>query len=157
MSALKHIVLTGATGYIGSQLLKRLLSAGYQVTALSRTHPEINKDRAFRWFPWSLGDLPPEEAFTKSDGLPPPSTIIHLAHQWATSVRDSKTSFDEDINVRGTRLLYNTVKKFNVQKFVFASSASSREDALNDYGRIKWYIEQLLDNGGTVSARIGLV
>jgi len=157
MSALKHIVLTGATGYIGSQLLKRLLSAGCQVTALSRSRPENSRDSAFRWFSWSQGDVPPEGAFTESGEFQPPSAIIHLAHQWATSVQNSKTSYNDDINVCGTRLLYNTAKKFNVQRFVFASSASSREDALNDYGRIKWSIEQLLDCGGAVSARIGLV
>jgi hypothetical protein len=40
---------------------------------------------------------------------------------------------------------------------VFASSQSSRVDAPNRYGRIKWRIEQLHDGAGELSVRVGLV
>ncbi len=42
------ILVTGATGYVGGQLLKALLDAGHRVRCLAR-RPEALRDRGDGW------------------------------------------------------------------------------------------------------------
>jgi NADH dehydrogenase len=53
-------------------------------------------------------------------------------------------------------MLYQWAKEKNI-KFIFASSVSAREGALNIYGKIKYLIEKSIDMPDAVIARIGLV
>jgi len=51
-----HVVLTGATGYIGSAVLQRLLERGHRVTAVVRSEASADAARAAGATP-ALGDL----------------------------------------------------------------------------------------------------
>ncbi len=153
----KHIILTGATGYIGRRLLKIALLSDCQVTILSR-HPIVFSDKTrVRWFAWSLAEPPPEEAFSSDYIFIPPSAIIHLAHAWHAG--DERQSDNKTIepNLSGLQLLLKAARNHQVRRFIFASSMAAREDAPNLYGRTKWKLEQLLREPDEISARIGLV
>ena len=77
-----------------------------------------------------------------------------MAHSW-----DSTSSDDifKNINLSATKLLIQSSREAGVSRFIFASSQSSRKDALNLYGRLKWEIEAQIQSEGLTSARIGLV
>jgi uncharacterized protein YbjT (DUF2867 family) len=38
----QHVLVTGATGYVGSRLVPALLEAGHQVTCLARTPAKLD-------------------------------------------------------------------------------------------------------------------
>jgi nucleoside-diphosphate-sugar epimerase len=138
-----HIIVTGATGYIGSRLVRIASAQRRAVTALSRSGAEIADGS--RYLRWQLGDPLP------SLDLPAKATaLIHLAHDW----RDHDTNGS---NVGGSKALLRDARTLGLKRFVFVSSQSARIDALNAYGRIKWTIEQFLDGPDTVAARVGLV
>jgi NADH dehydrogenase len=139
----EHILVTGASGYIGSRLVKIALDEERAVTILGRSDRKTSP--GVRYVKWELGaDLPKLRLGGNR------TAILHLAHDW--------TDRDEDgINHRGTRILLASARRLGAGRFVFASSLSARADALNAYGRIKWRIEQLLDGADTVAARVGLV
>jgi nucleoside-diphosphate-sugar epimerase len=140
---IKHVILTGASGYIGSRLVRLALAQGRIVTVLGRTGNAANNSVRLVW--WALGDPLP------TLGAPVETTaVIHLAHDW----QDRSA---QGINVRGTRILLQSARSQRVKRFVFVSSQSARSDALNAYGRMKWAIEQGLDGPDAVSARVGLV
>ncbi len=144
------IILTGATGYIGKRLVEILLQEGRQVVVLSRAP---KSGTATREIAWSLGDRLPAEALTQGVA-PAEHAVIHLAHNWRDTSEDGE---DERSNLAGTRALLDSAHSVGIERFVFVSSQSSRQDAANIYGRLKWRIEQLLQQPGDVAARVGLV
>jgi nucleoside-diphosphate-sugar epimerase len=139
----EHILVTGASGYIGSRLVKIALDEERAVTILGRSDRKTSPGA--RYVKWELGTDLPDLRLGENR-----TAILHLAHDW--------TDRDEDgVNHRGTRILLASARRLGAGRFVFASSVSARADALNAYGRIKWRIEQLLDGADTVAARVGLV
>jgi nucleoside-diphosphate-sugar epimerase len=138
---IRHVIMTGGSGYIGSTLAKYARAHDICVTLLGRREH----------IPWSLGDPLPANAIDDRFDVES-QAVIHLAHDWRNSVIDG-----EDTNIVGTRLLLLSCRSYGLRHFVFASSQSARQDAINVYGRVKWQIEREFVQKGEVSARIGLV
>src|SRR5262249_41245577 len=140
---IRDLVVTGANGYIGRRLVSIALGRGYRVTVLGRTNRTIPGIASF--VKWELGSELPHLSVR-----PESTAIIHLAPDWASPDQDN-------INLRGTKLLHEDAKAKGFMRFLFVSSQSARADALNSYGRTKWNIEQALVGSDTVSVRVGLV
>jgi nucleoside-diphosphate-sugar epimerase len=141
--AIRNFVITGANGYIGQRLASVALAHGYKVTALGRSDRGIPRNASF--VKWELGAELPDLNLSAGE-----TALLHLAHEWA--------SLDEDnINLRGTKILLQGAKARGYRRFLFISSQSARADALNCYGRTKWEIEQILDGPDTLAVRVGLV
>src|SRR5574342_717557 len=68
------ILVTGATGYIASRLLPRLLGSGYRVRALAREPLRLQGRRWFRQIEAVLGDV------TIPSSLPAVLEGIHTAY-----------------------------------------------------------------------------
>ncbi|HEX5003300.1 MAG TPA: NAD-dependent epimerase/dehydratase family protein [Bacteroidia bacterium] len=110
------VLLTGASGYIGSALLNQLLSRRIQVTAVTRNsdvipaHPLIKIVEA---------DLTHEDAVdTNLWGC---DHVIHAAGLARAWVRDKHRYFEENCNLTST--LLKASLRSGVRKFVFISSA----------------------------------
>jgi uncharacterized protein len=69
-----RVLITGASGLIGSTLAERLLARGDEVVGLSRSPERARqRDPDVRWFGWEpMLERPPEEAFEAVDG------VVHL-------------------------------------------------------------------------------
>lgn len=147
-----HFLITGASGYIGSALLEKLVSRGAKLTVIGRSIPQNLEKSSVRFFPWSLGSQIPDKVFLGSENCSAVDVVIHLAHQWDI---DRSDRFDE--NYIGSKLLVEAARKNGVKRFIFCSSISAQEDALNQYGRVKYQTEKLLKGRNEVVARIGLV
>lgn len=110
--------LTGATGFIGLELTKRLLSEGHTVHALYRSEEKANrlpvgKIRRFK------GDLfKPDvlaEAMLGCDGA---FHLAGLARPW-----HSKPQTFYQINVEGARNVFRAAEQTGIEKVVFTSTA----------------------------------
>lgn len=66
---MKKIMITGATGYIGSHVTKKLIENGYQVCALIRQTSDIHK------YP-----LPSSVSYAVHDGTT--ASIVEIFHEW---------------------------------------------------------------------------
>lgn len=136
------LLITGANGYIGSQLVKQALAHSYQVLALSR---QRCGDTHSTWLKYDLRDktLPP---------LPSDiGAVIHLAV-------DLKLTYDavNQYEIDATELLLAFAEQQEA-RFIFISSIAASATASTSYGRTKWHIEQrVLARGGWV-VRAGLV
>ncbi|WP_064695280.1 NAD-dependent epimerase/dehydratase family protein [Rhizobium aegyptiacum] len=137
-----RLIITGSTGYIGARLAALARERGFDVAELGRRSEAK----------WRIGDEP---AASDLEGA---AAVIHLAHSWATGL---ETAEKHNINIAGTVKLAEAAKAAGVPRFVFASSTSSRQEALNVYGRTKFRIEQHLAASAAAPivriARIGLV
>lgn len=147
-----HLIVTGGTGYIGSELVRMAVDLGLTVTLLGRLAKSSHSH--VRVVEWSIGDPLPSTVLLGTSS-PERTAVIHLAHDWNTS---SPTDLCKDnLNIKASKTLLDSSRKLGVKRFIFASSQSARQDAPNIYGRVKWQIEQLLCSDGVACARVGLV
>ena len=134
------ILLTGASGFIGSHLLKRLRAESMDVRCLVRPS-SVSSIRAtgVEIIP---GDIRDPQAVRKAMGGV--HTVVHLA---ALLRRHSDKEIAET-NVKATEFLVDEAKKQNIRHFIFLSSENAmREDLEDAYAATKRQAEAVVNNG----------
>lgn len=127
------ILVTGGAGFIGSHLCEYLLKAGHQVVCIdnfNRFYDPGIKERnisAITGHPgFSLvkADIRNSDELSKSFGENKPDMVIHLAAMPGVlpSIENPLNYFD--VNLMGTLTVLETMRKFGVNKLIFASSSS---------------------------------
>ena len=147
---MKHIIVTGGSGFIGSALISQLLRNDIKVTMLGRFQND-KSNQNIRRINWKLGDVIPDCVSFLDPNWPLADGVIHLAHEWKDQ------SGARCLNHTATRILFDSTIKAGISRFVFASSVSSSAEAKNNYGQIKRQIEQDLISDRFIPAQIGLV
>ncbi|HYO46987.1 MAG TPA: complex I NDUFA9 subunit family protein [Gemmatimonadota bacterium] len=137
------ILVTGATGFIGSEILRRASRRGWRVRGLAR-HP----DRAE-----ALGRLPHVELYrgdvTEADDLDEAmegvAAVVHLV---GIIVPTREQGFEE-VHVAGTRAALEAAARAGVPRFVHMSALGAPEgrDA-TPYFRTKWEAEEAVRESG---------
>jgi UDP-glucose 4-epimerase len=112
----KRVLVTGATGFIGRHLVKRLVESGAEVTAMARTGEDVSALGDVRV---ARADLRDRETLVRlAEGKP--EVVLHLAGYSLVgeSFRQIEPAFD--LNARGTALLLDALP--DVGAFVYAST-----------------------------------
>lgn len=148
MAPIRHLIITGAGGYLGRGLVAAALAEGRSVTALGRGSHGL--PAGVRRVDWRLGEALPRACLDPALAADQ-QALVHLAHDWREQTPG------DDRNRAGSLLLRDGARGSGVGRTVFASSQSARADAPNAYGRAKWAIEGLFDARTELSLRIGLV
>lgn len=118
----RHILLTGATGFLGRHLLSRLVGAGYRVRALYRsdTPPAIAAATSVEWV---RGDLLAIE--TLEEALTDIDTVVHAAALVSYRSADRDALFLT--NETGTANLVNAALFRGVSRFIHVGSTATLE------------------------------
>ena len=133
----KTALVTGASGFIGSALVQRLLDRQYSVHVLSR-HPLEEGPDASDCHQFT-GDIRDEEILREAcAGV---DVVFHLAAYAHVNQLDDIQM--HATNVEGTRAVLAAALVSGVRRIVFFSS-SLADDALTSYGRAKRDAEELL-------------
>jgi NADH dehydrogenase len=144
---MKTVAITGAGGFIGTELCALFESRGIQVLRLMR-----NPKPGLASIAWALGEPLPKACETVD-------AVVHLAT--LAYGKSSEMTAAAAADLAGTRVLLDSVRaarqSANRPRFIFMSSQSARPDAPNAYGRGKWQIEKILDQPNEIAARPGLV
>ena len=159
------ILVTGGAGYIGSHTCLELLSAGYEIVVidnLSNSKPESLKrvsELAKKDFKFYNGDLLDEKTVEKVFSENNIDAVIHFAGLKAVNESITIPLHYYHNNITGTLILCQIMKKYNVKKMIFSSSANvygvpkhvpvTEESPLgptNPYGRTKLIIEEILSD-----------
>jgi NADH dehydrogenase len=111
------ILLTGATGLIGSALLRRLTAAGRPVRCLVRDPRRLGAERVRVQI--ALGDLADPPSFRHA--LRGVETVVHLA----ASVRDQPHGSIEELNGVATWRMVRAAERAEVGHFVFFSAMNA--------------------------------
>ena len=123
---MRNILITGASGLIGTRLSKMLFERGYNIRHLSRKHYRIKGD--FSVYLWD-----PEREFIDLESLDKLHGIIHLA---GAPLDKKKWSTQEKIKIlqsrsESARLLWKHIRKTKEQPECFISAGG-----INYYGSI---------------------
>ena len=162
---MKHIIVTGGAGYIGSHTCLELLNAGYQVTVLDNlcnsSLEGLNRvkeltGKSVRFFEADLLDPKAvDRVFTESKGA---DAVIHFAGLKAVGESVEKPLLYYQNNITGTINLCQAMTDHGVKNIVFSSSATVYGDpasvpiteefpllsCTNPYGTTKSMIEDIL-------------
>jgi nucleoside-diphosphate-sugar epimerase len=131
------LAITGGTGFVGSHLVEAALSAGHEVSALTR-RDQPPRDR-LSWVPGSLEDRDAlRRLVTDADA------VIHVAG--AITAADA-AGFEQG-NVAGTLAMLAAATAGGVHRFVHVSSLAAREPKLSRYGASKARAEELVERSG---------
>ena len=125
------ILLTGATGNVGSALLHRLVRDGYSVRALVRDPRRLGPDRVRVQI--ALGDLADASSFRHA--LRGVKTVIHLAAAIRDQERQGATI--EEVNALGTLRLVRAAERAGVERFVFFSAIGTSLHSQSRFFRAK--------------------
>ena len=131
------LLLTGATGSIGSRLLPLLLEQGEEVRCLVREPRRLGPRRVDVQI--ALGDLGEmSDPYLVRQALRGVDTVIHLA----ASIRDQPPKRIEELNGLATVRLLRAAERSGVQRFHFFSALDAEAAQRTRFFRAKWIAER---------------
>ena len=161
------VLVTGGAGYIGSHTVVELLNNNMEIVVIddfSNSKPEVLKNikkitgKDFKFYEVNYLDREKLEKVFKEN--PDIDSVINFAGFKAVGESVKKPLEYYTNNVSGALVLIDTMRKYNVKKFVFSSSATVYGEknpipyietmetgkATNPYGTTKLFIEQILQD-----------
>jgi uncharacterized protein YbjT (DUF2867 family) len=141
------ILVTGATGVVGTALLPQLLAAGHQVRALVRDPRRLGPQRVNVQL--ALVDLADPHGLRHA--VRGCDTVIHLA----AAIRDQPPRRVEEINGLGTLRLLRAAERAGTKRFLFFSALGATEFQRTRFFRSKALAEEAVldaDLDGSVFA-----
>ena len=135
------IFLTGATGFVGRNMLRRLLAEGHSVRALVRD-PQKAKTLAQNGAELVAGDV--IEGAGLDQGLQGCDAVIHLV---GIIVEKGSNTF-ERVHHLGTLNVVEAAKRTGVKRLVQMSALGVRADGVAPYQTTKWKGEEEVRRSG---------
>ena len=152
---MRHVLVTGGAGYIGSHVCKALHAQG--ITPVTYDNLGGGHREAVRWGPLEVGDLLDEanlDAVLQKYDI---DAVMHFAGLIAVGESMIDPGLYYQNNVEGSLSLLRSMQSNDVNRIVFSSTAavygagndgalteSSPLAPINPYGRSKLFIEDLL-------------
>ena len=128
------LLLTGATGLVGSALLRRLVGEGERVRCLVRDPRRLGAQRVRVQI--ALGDLTDPPSFRNA--LRGVDTVVHLA----ASIRDQPRGSIEELNGIATWRMVEAAQRLGAERFLFFSALGASTHHRARYFRAKALAEQ---------------
>ena len=131
------LLLTGATGAVGSRLLPMLLESGQPVRCLVREPRRLGDRRVSVQI--TLGDLAElSDPYLLRQALRGVDTVVHLA----ATIRDQPPHRIEELNGLATVRLLRAAESFGVKRFVFFSALNAGRTQRTRFFRAKALAEE---------------
>ena len=160
------ILVTGGAGYIGCHTAVELLNSGREIVIVdnfSNSKPDVLEkikqitNKEFKFYEIDYLDRKSLERVFEENEI---DAVMNFAGYKAVGESVRKPLEYYENNISGAVVLLQTMKKYNVKKFIFSSSAtvygnpeiipitedSKTGETTNPYGTTKLYIEQILQD-----------
>lgn len=130
---MKKVLITGAAGFIGSNLSRTMLHQGFAVTGIDNfdnfydpmiKRNVIRKLESFPAFRLYEGDIRDRQLLDHVFETEKPELVIHLAARAGVRPSIEQPELYYDVNVTGTLTLLEAMRKAGITELLFASSSS---------------------------------
>ena len=152
-----RVYITGATGYVGSRLVPRLLNKNHEVICLLRSPEDYIDHDIYKRCRLIKGDITDRE--TIKNTMAHIDVVVHLAVSTPLTNKQNDTEIYNRVNVIGTANILNECLVSGVKRILcFSSSAAigmpktpiidenTPLNPVNNYGRSKRDAEQLISS-----------
>ena len=134
------ILLTGATGTVGTPLLRRLVAAGEPVRCLVREPRRLGPERVRVQI--ALGDLGNPASFRNA--MRGVDTVVHLG----AAIRDQPAGSIEELNAMATLRLVRAAERAGAKRFLFFSAIGASPHSPARFFRAKALAETAVEESG---------
>jgi nucleoside-diphosphate-sugar epimerase len=130
---MKSILVTGGAGYVGSGLLRELLSEGYQVTCIDNlmfggeSLLNLWHNKNFKFYNCNINNKKQIDKIISENNF---DAVIHLAAIVGDPACKLYSNLAIETNLDSSIWLINRCKELGISKFIFASTCSN-------YGKMK--------------------
>lgn len=126
------ILVTGGAGFIGSHLVRKLLSAGEQVTVLDNfstgSRANLPEAEGLACIEMDVNDPALAEVFNEGQF----DAVVHLAGQTTVHISMESPELDGHENIIGSIHVLEQAKRTQVKRVIFASTAASYGDVAEE-------------------------
>jgi uncharacterized protein YbjT (DUF2867 family) len=132
------IFVTGATGFVGREIVKKLHAAGYSIRILARNPESVQAIEEFQRYGVEIqpGTLFDADALQK--GVAGMNAVIHLVG----IISEIRENTFEAVHTQGTINLITAVQQTGIERFVHMSALGTRADSESRYHQSKWLGEE---------------
>lgn len=141
------IVISGASGFLGAELVKYFSKREWHVIALVRKPSDYKNTRHVHYKKYDMNEPIDSSYFENADYL------VHTAYIKHSSKQPGALS----LNIRAAKDLLQASREHKLKKNVFISSMSAHQQATSTYGRQKLAIEKIFHGKDSVVLRSGLI
>jgi len=134
------IAVTGATGFVGRHLIKRLLADSYNVRALVHRKSADNIERQ--------GADITEASVTDVESLCRAFKGVEAVCHLVGLIAETRNQTFEEIVAKGTANVVAACQREKVKRIAYISAIGTSSDALSRYHRTKYAAEQAVINSG---------
>jgi NADH dehydrogenase len=135
------IFVTGAAGFVGREVVRQLLAAGYKVRALVRDPKRARKvlSETVELYQWDV---------TRPEGIRQGMTGCQAVVHLVGIIFETGGATFEEIHVQGTRHVLEAARDEGIRRFIHMSALGTRPDARSRYHQTKHRAENLVRESG---------
>ncbi len=136
------ILVTGATGFVGREIVRQLHAAGYKMRLLVRDLKEAEPMAKRYGCELVKGNVvQPESVFLAMKGI---EAVIHLVG----IIAETPEMAFETAHIEGTRSVLIAMQRTGVKRYLHMSANGTRPQARSRYHQTKWTAEELVRESG---------
>ena len=141
----KRVLLTGATGFVGGDVLKRLVSSGFVPVCVVRD-PDKFAPRAGSFAGAEIAVV--QGDVTSAAAIQRAADQSDLAIHMVGIIMERRHNTFSRVHYEGTRNVVSACQAAGIKRFIHMSALGTRPDAVSKYHQSKYMAEQLVKQSG---------